>query len=142
MVMKNKTYSANKGNNLKTIRLIFLSFDCMIALLIGAISLGNIAYDTLKMNKPEFYMSEYQKMTYINNEKYILQTNLQDDTGKLRRNYTNDDITKMRKEEYIFTIQSVEREAEKSIISYTIALVLSIVIFFVHWKILKKLQED
>lgn len=87
-------------------------------------------------------MSEYDKMTYINNEKYIIKTNLKDNTGKLSKNYTNDDITKMRKEEYIFAIESVSSEAEKSIISYTIALVLSIVIFFMHWKILKKLQED
>ena len=126
----------------KTILLIFLSFDCMIALLIGAISLGNIAYDTLKMNNPKFYMSEYDKMTYINNEQYIIKTNLKDNTGKLSKNYANDNITKMRKEEYSFAIESVSSEAEKSIISYTIALVLSIIIFFMHWKILKKLQED
>ena len=87
-------------------------------------------------------MNEYEQMTYLNNEQYIIRMNLKDNTGKLSQNYTNDDITKMRKEEYSFAVKSVAREAEKSIISYSISLVLATIIFFIHWKILKRTQED
>ena len=122
----------------KIILPIYLYLVCFVTLIVGVVSLGNIVYDGLKINDSEFYMSEYQKMTYINNEKYVLSINLK---NNLNTKYTNDKITKMRNEEYSFVIQSVSREAQKSLVSYTISLVLSLIIFFIHWNISKKMKE-
>jgi len=126
------------------ILLIYAYLVCFVTVTCGAIYTGIILYDIVQASAPEFMLSEYDKHNYRNNENFIENNYTYSDGKKINKyeGYSEEKITFIRTESYQSKIDQEKNNAIKSIIQSSIVLVIDVALFFVHWRIAKRVREQ
>jgi len=106
---------------------------CFIAVLILIIATGIGIYDLIEISFPEFTITSYLYNEYSSNEKYI-------QNNPRIKNLSEEEITSKRESKWNDVIENERRNGYQSIIQVLIFIIISILVFTVHWLFAKKIQ--
>ncbi len=131
----------------KTATEIYALLICLAAMACLSINTGFIIYDIVSLFKPDLTISNYQYRNHQNNNNYWRYlsdksevTQVGDFSSKPRqantptKRPTEDILTKQRLASYQSALEAEERAAVHDLVFEFIIALLSLVLFFVHWR--------
>jgi len=109
---------------------------CFIAAICAVIALAVGVYDVIQMSKPEMTLSSNQLEKHQTNEAFIR------DWLSIEKMPDDQEITVLREKSYKAALNAGSRDAAQSFIKVVAALVIIIVVFFVHWFLARSAREE
>ena len=119
----------------KSILEIYALLVCVITLVWALVALGVGIYDCVKIAAPRLTVASYTYSKYLSNEHYRETCCTNKDSIA---NLTENEVTAKRVEGLQITLDEEQRSGVQSLIQSSIALLLNICVFFVHWKLAQR----
>ncbi|SMN12379.1 hypothetical protein SPBRAN_603 [uncultured Candidatus Thioglobus sp.] len=131
----------------KTATEIYALLVCFVAMVCLSINTGLVIYDVISLVKPSLTISDYQYINHQNNDNYWQHQSGRSDTIHINdftlRPKKNKEIierpvenklTQQRLNSYQSVIEAEKRNAIKDLIFELIIILVSSVLFFIHWR--------
>jgi len=120
-----------------TILEIYGYLVCFIALSIGVISLGVGMYSLVEISAPGYMLFEKQVQKHRDNETFAHSYYKSD----IYKSLTDEHITAQRTESLKIAIDNQQKNAVKRLIGAVIVILINIVVFIIHWRIVEKVSR-
>jgi hypothetical protein len=121
---------------MKSLLEIYALAVCFVTITCFAIFLGVGIYAIIELSAPGFTMKSYNYEVHQTNENFT--RGWEDEK---RQKYSEEEITKLREEDYQVALDRVRRDAAQSLLKVFIIILIDIVIFLIHWSIAKKARN-
>jgi hypothetical protein len=126
----------------KSVLEIYALLVCFVCVVCFAIYSGSVIYDVIKFINPEFTISTLDYNRHLNNDVFWRNGNhINYITKKEIIRPPEQELTKQRIESYQTTLYAECRNALQDLTKNTIIIVISIIFFFVHWRIARHARE-
>ena len=130
----------------KSILEIYAMAICFVTLVIFCVTLGIGLYNIVQISNPRLTMNSWDWERFSNNDTYFNNnSHLFSKTGTEfpdRSQFTEEEITKRREESLKLAIEVEKRSAMQSIVRVLIFLLISSVVFLLHWKLAKNTRKE
>lgn len=136
--------SGAKSTMKKTSLEAYALFVCLISLVVLAISAATIAYDMVQIASPALTLNSFDHRKHQTNDAFWESTERYGAEGpkEIRKPPPEEKLTKKRAESYSLALAEEQREAKQSLIASLVAIIISSVILFLHWKLAKYARKE
>ncbi len=119
----------------KTILEIYALAICFISIIFLLINISEGVYNVIGIFNPELTMPSYKYEYLQSNERY--RNHCCNSKGDGKKNKSDEEITKLRMENYNIELRSESRSKMQSLIRNIIYIFLSGIVLVIHWRISK-----
>ena len=119
-------------------------FVCLISLLVLAVSAATVAYDIVQIANPALTLNSFEHRKHQSNDAFWESTERygMEGTKEARKRPPEEDLAKKRTESYSLALAEEQREAKQSLIASIVAIIISSVILFLHWKLARYARRE
>ena len=111
---------------------------CFINVLIGSVALGILIYAMTSIAAPELTLASWEHSKYQSNEEFIATRPDTESFADKLKNMSEQEITEAREAAYRIALKGEQREGLQDIVQYSIVLLIQIILFMVHWRLIKR----
>ena len=120
----------------KNILRLYALAVCFVSVLIFSIFFGTSVYDVIQFNLPEVTMDNWHYERYQNNHNFIR------DWPSEKPLPADEELVRLREEGYRIAIESEKRDAIQSLLVAGIIMLITAVLFLIHWKLSKTARAE